>query len=99
MAAEDDDLYAPELAVRGSWVLAALDSHVFLPSKVMPVTFRGHRLYLIPGNEKLLPAIAVNMAGSGTQLDGQRLIYRFLSSLAWVEGHGVQVLHWSGGSL
>lgn len=98
MTTDGNDPFADELKVHGNWVLAALDSHVFLPTKVTPVAFRGHRLYLIPGTDTQLPAIAVNMT-RGTQSDGQRLLFHFLSSLSWVEGQGVQVVRWSGGSL
>lgn len=79
-------------------MLAALDSHVFLPTRVTPVTFRGQRVYLIPGTEKLFPAVAVKLRGM-TAADGRRLLLLFISSLAWVEGNGIQVVNWSGGSL
>jgi chromosomal replication initiation ATPase DnaA len=46
----------------------------------------------------MYPFAAVNMADGAPFRDGRHPLSQFLSSLCWVEGDGITVEHWTGGS-
>jgi hypothetical protein len=101
------ELFVGDLAAVGNWVIANVRSSVAWPLQVEAVDFRGHRIFLVPrttqtagdGSEHTMyPFAAVNLAAGIAFAEGRQLLSHFLSSLSWVEGGGITVEHWSGGS-
>lgn len=102
------ELYVGDLAAVGNWVVANVRSSVAWPMQVETVDFRGHRVFLVPRSSAtvvadgstvtMYPFAAVNLPSGTAFQDGHRLLSHFLSSLSWVEGAGITVEHWSGGS-
>jgi len=102
------ELFVGDLAAIGNWVVANVRSSVAWPLQVEVVDFRGHRIFLVPlatatvvadgSTITMYPFAAVNLPAGTPFKDGCQLLSRFLSSLSWVEGGGITVEHWSGGS-
>jgi hypothetical protein len=102
------ELFVGDLAAIGNWVVANVRSSVAWPLQVEVVDFRGHRIFLVPRSTATVvadgstithyPFAAVNLPAGAPFTDGHRLLSHFLSSLCWVEGAGITVEHWSGGS-
>jgi hypothetical protein len=102
------DLLVGELAEGGNWVVANVRSAIPWPLRVQAVEFRGHRIFLVPRSSSTVvadgstithyPFAAVNMPADAEFKTARRLLSHFLSSLSWVEGAGITVEHWSGGS-
>jgi hypothetical protein len=102
------ELFVGDLAAVGNWVVANVRSSVAWPLQVEVVDFRGHRVFLVPRSSATVvadgstithyPFAAVNLPAGTPFKDGYRLLSYFLSSLSWVDGSGITVEHWSGGS-
>jgi hypothetical protein len=102
------ELFVGDLAAIGNWVVANVRSSVAWPLQVEAVDFRGHRIFLVPRSTAtvvadgstvtMYPFAAVKLPAGTAFKDGCRLLSHFLSSLSWVEGGGITVEHWSGGS-
>jgi hypothetical protein len=102
------EVFVGDLAAVGNWVVANVLSSVAWPLQVEIVDFRGHRIFLVPrtaatavadgSTVTMYPFAAVNMTAGTAFQEGCRLLSHFLSSLSWVEGGGITVEHWSGGS-
>ena len=102
------ELYVGDLAAIGNWVVANVRSSVAWPLQVEVVEFRGHSIFLVPRSTTtvvadgstvtMYPYAAVNLPTGTAFRDGRQLLSYFLSSLSWVEGRGITVEHWSGGS-
>jgi hypothetical protein len=102
------ELFVGDLAAIGNWVVANVRSSVAWPLQVQVVDFRGHRIFVVPRSTATVvadgstfthyPFAAVNLPAGTAFRDGCQLLSRFLSSLSWVEGGGITVEHWSGGS-
>jgi hypothetical protein len=102
------ELFVGDLAAVGNWVVANVRSSVAWPLRVEVVEFRGHRIFLVPRSTAtavadgstltMYPFAAVNLPLGTAFKDGRQLLSHFLSSLSWVEGAGITVEHWSGGS-
>jgi hypothetical protein len=102
------ELFVGDLAEPGNWVVANVRSAVAWPLQVETVDFRGHRLFLVPratapvvadgSTHTMHPFAALNLPVGTAFKIGRRLLSHFLSSLSWVEGAGITVEHWTGGS-
>jgi hypothetical protein len=102
------ELFVGELAEVGNWVIANVRSAVAWPLRVQALDFRGHRIFLVPRSTSTVvadgstvthyPFAAVKMPAGAEFKEGRRILSHFLSSLAWVEGAGITVEHWTGGS-
>jgi hypothetical protein len=92
------DIFVGDLAEVGQWVVANVRSSVAWPLSVAQVSFRDRDVFLVPRTETTYPFAAIKLQAGEHFRDGQRLLSHFLSSLSWVEGAGVTVEHWSGGS-
>ena len=79
------------------WIGAHVRASVPWPTKPHLVKFRGFQLFLLPGEGDLLPAVFVQDRTYG---DDQKraAILRFLSIWSWIEGFGIKVETWTGGS-
>jgi hypothetical protein len=102
------ELFVGDLAAIGNWVVANVRSSVAWPLQVEVIEFRGHCIFLVPRSTAtavadgstltMYPFAAVNLPTGTALKDGRQILSHFLSSLSWVEGAGVIVEHWSGGS-
>jgi hypothetical protein len=102
------ELFVGDLAAIGNWVVANVRSSVAWPLQVEVVEFRGCSIFRVPRSTTtavangstltMYPFAAVNLPAGTAFKDGQQLLSYFLSSLSWVEGAGITVEHWSGGS-
>jgi hypothetical protein len=102
------ELFVGDLAAIGNWVVANVRSSVAWPLQVEVVEFRGHLIFLVPQSTTtvvadgstmtMYPFAAVNLPAGTVFRDGRQILSHFLSSLSWVEGGGITVEHWSGGS-
>lgn len=79
------------------WIGAHVRASVPWPTKPHLVEFRGFQLFLLPAEGSFLPAIFVR---DSTGADGlpRSAILRFLSIWSWIEGYGIKVETWTGGS-
>ncbi|WP_417434094.1 methylamine utilization protein MauJ [Hoeflea sp.] len=79
------------------WIGAHVRASVPWPTKPHLVKFRGFELFLLPAEGALLSAIFVR---DSTGADGppRSAILRFLSIWSWIEGYGIKVETWTGGS-
>jgi hypothetical protein len=92
------DIIVGDLAEPGNWLVANVETSIPWPTSISKVNFRGHVIFLAPKTSTTYPFVAVKLPPSLTYKDGQKLISHFLSSLAWVEGYGIAVSYWTGGS-
>src|SRR4051794_3050659 len=101
------ELFVGDLAEPGNWVVACVRSSVAWPLQVEIVDFRDRRIFLVPRTavatpegetHALYPFAAINLRAGENFTEGRRLLSHFLSSLSWVEGAGITVEHWTGGS-
>ncbi len=81
-------------------MVACVDPSNCWPMSVEKVSYRGHQLFIIPQFDDYYPSVAV-MRGPGlpTFEAAQVLLLNFLSAKCWLEGHGCEVAHWTGGNL
>ncbi len=94
------DVFKDELLVRGEWVVACVDPKICWPMALEKIAYRKQQLYVIPQFDDYYPSVAV-MRGPGlpTFEAAQVLLLNFLSAKCWLEGHGCDVAHWTGGNL
>lgn len=92
------DILVGDLAELGNWLVANVETSIPWPTSTAKVSFRGHAIFLAPKTSTTYPFVAIKLPPSLTYKDGQKLISHFLSSLAWVEGYGINVTYWTGGS-
>jgi hypothetical protein len=102
------ELFVGDLAAIGNCVVANVRSSVAWPLQVEVVDFRGHRIFIVPRSTATVvadgstithyPFAGVNLPAGSAFKSGCRILSHLLSSLSWVEGGGITVEHWSGGS-
>ncbi|MCG3130865.1 MAG: hypothetical protein FLDDKLPJ_01639 [Phycisphaerae bacterium] len=63
----------------------AIDTQIPWPSTERVINFRGREVHLLPGSDTLSRMIRVETSTDFTQPDADRLIFEFLSALAWAE--------------
>jgi hypothetical protein len=93
------DVLVGELAVRGNWVVANVQTSSFWPVNAQKVSYRGETIWIFPITHKHFPAVAMQSRPGRDGADCERLLMRFLSNLAWVEEKGLLVEGIGGGSL
>lgn len=89
-------------------MVANVRSGIAWPLRVEVVEFRKHNIFLVPqsitpaaadgSTITMYPFVAVNLPIGKTFKEGQELLSNFLSSLSWVQGGGITIEHWSGGT-
>jgi hypothetical protein len=87
---------APELLQPGDWVCLNVDTSCPWPVRPQSTDFGGHRIWVIPLTLEEYPGIAVQCSPGLNRDEAAKLLYRFLSVLAWREEHGIAVAHQSG---
>src|SRR6516162_6132978 len=94
---EIKDVFVGELAERGEWIVANIQTNGPWPVKAQKVLYRGETIWILPLTNKFFPAVAMKLTRSREQCE--QLLMRFLSNLAWVEDQGLLVDGIGGGSL
>ena len=93
----EDEALAVELKRGGNWIIAYVNPAMAWPARVQKVAYRGIDYWIIPISKGAWPAVAVReKSGSPQQL--RENISRFLSVLSWIDGHGVSVETYGGGT-
>ena len=80
------------------WVVAAVKARFGWPTSRMRIQFRGREFLLRPETDELAPSICIKDEKGLTLRNGHNLINRFLSSLAWSQGAGAEVMSIVGSS-
>jgi hypothetical protein len=79
------------------WVVASVKTKFGWPTSRMRVSFQGREFLLRPETDEHAPSICINDENGLTLQEGNNLINRFLSALAWAQGNGAHV-DWVCGS-
>jgi hypothetical protein len=95
---ERQDVYKGELAERGDWVVAYVQTDAPWPINVQKVTWRDQIFWVIPLMKDAYPAIATRASKGADRARCAELLMRFLSVLSWVEVRGFGVEGIGGGS-
>jgi hypothetical protein len=83
---------------RGKWIVADVRQSIGWPEKKVLIVFRGTKVLLFPEEDNKYPSVAVLIRPDLPEENARKLILHFLSSLAWAESRGIEVLYWGGGS-
>ncbi|ENI2479621.1 hypothetical protein ABXR30_005200 [Pseudomonas aeruginosa] len=91
------------IAQVGKWIVGAIETRTFWPTKRQAVSFDGKKFVLMPAemHEKStsLPAIAIRANEYGlSDMEARVAIMRFASAIAWRERTKVEVVLWGGGN-
>lgn len=93
------DVLVGELAEPGNWIVANVETTHFWPTNAQKQIYRGETIWILPITNKHFPAIAINARLGLGRATCERLLMRFLSTLSWVEEHGMLVDGIGGGNL
>jgi hypothetical protein len=94
-----NDVIVGELAERGYWVVANIQTNSYWPMKAQKVSYRGVNVWIMPVMKNYFPAVALKVLPGKSKEECERLLMRFISTLSWVEGKGFLVDGVGGGSL
>ncbi len=93
------DVLVGELAQRGDWIVANVETNSFWPVNAQKQIYRGETIWIFPITHKHFPAIAMKARPGLDRANCERLLMRFLSTLSWVTEHGMSVDGIGGGNL
>jgi hypothetical protein len=96
---EVNDVIVGELAERGEWVLANVQTGATWPVNSQKVIFHSEAIWIMPIMTNRFPAVAMKVPPGKSRAECERLLLRFLSTLSWVEETGFLVDGVGGGSL
>lgn len=93
------EVFVGELAERGEWIVANIQTRSVWPVKAQKVSFRGESVWIIPLMKDHFPAVAINRPSGKSREQCEELLMRFVSNLSWVEDDGFLIEGIGGGSL
>jgi hypothetical protein len=96
---EAKEVIVGELAQNGEWIVASVRTNEAWPVHSQKVRYRGETLWILPIAHDLYPAVAMKRAPGKSREECERLVMRFVSTLAWVEDAGFLVDGVGGGNL
>jgi hypothetical protein len=96
---ESKDVIVGELAERGEWVVANIQTDSYWPVEAQKVMYRGDAFWIIPLMKGFYPAVAMKVPKGRSRSECEELVMRFVSNLSWVEDRGFMVHGLGGGSL
>jgi|SRR5579872_557367 len=96
---EAKEVIVGELAERGEWIVANIETTSGWPVNAQKVIYRGETIWIMPIMKDRYPALAMKRPSGKSREQCERLILRFLSALAWVQGAGYLVGGVGGGSV
>jgi len=96
-----EEVFVGELAERGDWIVANIQTDSYWPVTSQKVRWRGVEIWIVPIMKGFYPAVAMMVPRGKRRAECEELLMRFLSMLSWVEERGVMVEGGgcSGGSL
>jgi hypothetical protein len=94
-----NEVIVGELAERGEWIVATVQTQGVWPVHSQKVEYRGESLWIMPLMKDRYPAVAMKVPQGKSRSECERLVMRFLSNLAWAQSAGYLVDGMSGGSL
>lgn len=92
------DVWTDDLKKPGHWVVANIDTSIAWPIDVHEITFAGIKFWVLPVTTDAYPGIAARMDGISRE-DLEKLMLQLLSAFSWVDGGGISLNSFSGGSL
>lgn len=93
------DVIVGELAERGEWIVANIQTDSSWPVNAQKVMYRGEAFWILPVMKGFYPAVAMKIPKGKGRLECEKLVMRFVSNLSWVEDRGFIVEGLGGGSL
>jgi hypothetical protein len=81
---EVNDVIVGELAERGEWVVANVQTGATWPVNSQKVPYRGEAIWIMPVMTEYFPAVAMKVPPGKGRAECERLLLRFLSTLSWV---------------
>lgn len=96
---EAKDVFVGELAKRGRWWVASVNTSDSWPVTSQRVAYRGAEVWVLPLMEDFFPSVATHAGVGRGDRDCELILTRFLSSLAWVQEAGYLIEGFLGGSL
>ncbi len=96
---ETNDVIVGELAERGDWVLANVDTNGSWPVATQKVSYRREIVWILPVMKKCFPAVAMKVPSGKDRVKCELFLMRFLSNLAWVKRQGFLVAGFGGGNV
>ena len=88
-----------ELATRGDWLVANVQTNSFWPVNPQKVSYRGEEIWILPIMNGFFPSVAMKVPTGKTRDECLGMLMRFLSNLSWVERQGIIVEGVTGGSM
>lgn len=93
-----EEVFVGELAERGDWIVANIQTGSSWPITAQKVMYRGHAFWIIPVMRGFYPAIAMKVPPGQARAECEELLMRFISNLSWIEDRGIMVDGISGGN-
>lgn len=92
------DVWTDDLKKPGHWVVANIDTSIAWPVDVHEITFAGVKFWVLPVTTDAYPGIAARLDGISRE-NLEKLMLQLLSAISWVDGGGISLNSFSGGSL
>ena len=85
------EVFVGELAERGDWIVANIQTDSYWPVTSQKVRWRGVDIWIVPIMKGFYPAVAMVVPPGKSRSECEELLMRFLSMLSWVEERGFRV--------
>jgi hypothetical protein len=85
------EVFVGELAERGNWIVANIQTDSYWPVTSHKVRWRGVDIWIVPIMKGFYPAVAMMVPPGRSRPECEELLMRFLSMLSWVEERGFLV--------
>jgi hypothetical protein len=86
-----EEVFVGELAERGDWIVANIQTDSYWPVTSQKVRWRGVDIWIVPIMKGFYPAVAMVVPPGKSRPECEELLMRFLSMLSWVEERGFMV--------
>lgn len=96
---EARDIIVGELAINGDWIVANVQTDSYWPVTSKKMRYRGEEVWILPVMKGLYPSVAMKVPPAKGRDGCAKLLMRFLSTLSWIEKHGLSVEGFTGGNL
>jgi hypothetical protein len=94
-----EEVFVGELAERGDWIVANIQTDSYWPVTSQKVRWRGVDIWIVPITKRFYPAVAMMVPRGKHRAECEELLMRFLSILSWVEERGFMVEGFSGSNV
>jgi Methylamine utilization protein MauJ len=93
------EVFVGELAERGDWIVANIQTDCYWPVTSQKVRWRGVDIWIVPITKGFYPAVAMMVPRGKHRAECEELLMRFLSILSWVKERGFMVEEFSGSNV